>query len=374
MIQYNHVCKTFGQGSGSVNAVDDISFEIKKGHLVAFLGPSGCGKTTLLRLTNRLVSLTRGKICINDQDIMTWDSVKLRQSMGYAIQEIGLFPNKTVFGNIAVVPRLLKWDEKRIKERVNELLLMLQLDPQTLKDRYPAELSGGQQQRIGVARCLAADPEILLMDEPFGAIDPINREGIQNEFLRVQDKLKKTIAFVTHDMHEAIKMGDRIAIFKTGKLVQYDTPEIILTKPANQYVADFVGSDRALKVLGLLKANTVKNKVYDNVVQGKDNSMEALNKIQGGDSESLIVLEEDKPTGYVNEKSLKGVDVEVNKVAEPFSMIVEEKHSLSDILAYMLLSKTSLLPVVDNNGNISGIIRFSDIQKSIRDIYAKNDE
>lgn len=374
MIQYNHVCKTFGRGSDSVNAVDDISFEIEKGHLVAFLGPSGCGKTTLLRLTNRLVSLTRGKISINDQDIMTWDSVKLRQSMGYAIQEIGLFPNKTVYENIAVVPRLLKWDEKRIKDRVNDLLLMLQLDPQTLKDRYPAELSGGQQQRIGVARCLAADPDILLMDEPFGAIDPINREEIQNEFLRVQNKLKKTIAFVTHDLHEAIKMGDRIAIFKAGKLVQYDTPEIILTKPANQYIADFVGSDRTLKVLSLLKANAVMNKVYDNVVQGKDNTREALNKIQSGNSASLIVLEEDKPVGYVNEKSLEGVDVEVKKVAESFSLIVEEEHSLSDILAHMLLSKTSLLPVVDNNGIISGTIRFSDIQKSIRDIYAKNDE
>jgi osmoprotectant transport system ATP-binding protein len=212
------------------------------------------------------------------------------------------------------------------------------------------------------------------MDEPFGAIDPINREEIQNEFLRVQDKLKKTIAFVTHDVREAIKMGDRIAIFKKGKLVQYDTPEIILTQPVNQYIADFVGSDRTLKVLGLLKASTAMEKVYDNVVQGKDNTREALNKIQSSTSTSLIVLEEDKPVGYVNEKSLKGVDAEVKKVAEPFSMIIEEEQSLNDILSHMLVSKTSYLPVVDNNGNISGTIRYRDIQKSIRDIYAKNDE
>ena len=373
MIHYNHVYKSFGRGTDAVNAVEDVSFQIEKGKLVAFLGPSGCGKTTLLRLTNRLVPLTGGSIIINDQDIMAWNGVKLRQSIGYAIQEIGLFPNKNVYGNIAVVPRLLKWDEKQIKERVDELLLMLRLDPDAVKNRYPAELSGGQQQRIGVARCLAADPDILLMDEPFGAIDPINREEIQNEFLRVQEKLKKTIAFVTHDIHEAIKMGDRIAIFQAGKLIQYDTPEIILTRPANRYISEFVGSDRMLKVLSLLKAMDAMKKTYENVVQAEENTNEVLNRLMDSNIETLIVLDEGKPTGHVDQDSLKSADTKVKNVATPFSKIPFENESLRDVMSCMLVSKVRHLPVVDTQGVISGTISYSDIQRYIRNIYGKDD-
>ncbi len=374
MINYNHVYKTFGQGSDVVNAVEDVSFKIEKGHLVAFLGPSGCGKTTLLRLTNRLIPLTRGNISINDQDIMAWNGEKLRQSMGYAIQEIGLFPNKTVYGNIAVVPRLLKWDEKRIKERIDELLLMMRLDPDAVRNRYPTELSGGQQQRIGVARCLAADPDILLMDEPFGAIDPINREEIQNEFLTVQERLKKTIAFVTHDIHEAIKMGDKIAIFQAGRLIQYDSPEIILTCPANQYISDFVGSDRALKLLALIKACDALKKDNLNTVNGEVNTREALNKLRDRNLESLIVLDEGKPAGHVDENSLKALDTRVKNVAKTFPKIVKEEESLRDVLSCMLVSKTTYLPVVDDQGTISGTISYRDLQRYIRNIYAKDDD
>lgn len=374
MIKYNNVFKIFGQGANAVAAVDDVTFDIRKGHLVAFLGPSGCGKTTLLRLTNRLIPLTRGNIIINKQDIMAWNGVKLRQSMGYAIQEIGLFPNKTVYGNIAVVPRLLKWKEKRIKDRVDELLGMLRLDPSTVRDRYPAELSGGQQQRIGVARCLAADPDILLMDEPFGAIDPINREEIQNEFLRVQADLKKTIAFVTHDIHEAIKMSDKIAIFRAGKLIQYDTPEVILTRPANRYISDFVGSDRTLKVLGLLRTADAMAKVDDNVIQLSANTHEALGKINGSKFDSLTVLDNARPVGYVNKESLEGVEAELKNVITPFSGIVNEKSSLRDVLSQMLVNTVRHLPVVDDHGDISGTIRYSDIQKCIRDIYSSHEE
>ena len=374
MINYKHVYKTFGQGVDAVNAVEDVSFEIKKGHLVAFLGTSGCGKTTLLRLTNRLVPLTRGSISIDDQDIMAWDSVKLRQSMGYAIQEIGLFPNKTVYGNIAVVPRLLKWDEMRIKDRVNDLLLMLRMNPDTVKNRYPAELSGGQQQRVGVARCLAADPDILLMDEPFGAIDPINREEIQNEFLTVQESLKKTIAFVTHDIHEAIKMGDKIAIFHAGRLIQYDSPEMILTYPVNQYVSDFVGSDRTLKLLALLKAGDAIKKVFENVISAEKNTQEALSKLKKNNIDSLIILNEEKPLGYVNEEMLKGLDTKVGNVAKTFLRIVKEEDSLRDVLSFILLSKVRYLPVIDVNGNISGTIGYGDLQRCIRKIYSENNE
>ncbi len=374
MIHYNHVYKTFGQGTDAVYAVEDVSFQIEKGKLVAFLGPSGCGKTTLLRLTNRLLPLTRGSIIINNQDIMAWNGVKLRQSIGYAIQEIGLFPNKTVYGNIAVVPRLLKWHEKQIRERVDELLLMLRLDPDAVKNRYPAELSGGQQQRVGVARCLAADPDILLMDEPFGAIDPINREGIQIEFLRVQEKLKKTIAFVTHDIHEAIKMGDRIAIFQAGRLIQYDTPEIILTRPVNQYISDFVGSDRVLKVLSILKALDAMKKVNEDVVQSEENTVVAFNRLMESNLDTLTVLDEGRPIGHVNEDVLRGVDTKVKDVAIPLSKIIGQEESLRDVMAYMLVSKAVHLPVVDNNGVLSGSISYRDIQEYIRNIYGKDDE
>ncbi len=370
MIQYKHVHKIFGEGPNAITAVNDVTFKIKKGHLVAFLGPSGCGKTTLLRLTNRLLSLTRGNITINKQDIMAWDEVKLRQSIGYAIQEIGLFPNKTISGNIAVVPRLLKWDDNKIQERVDELLLMLQLDPAAVRDRYPAELSGGQQQRIGVARCLAADPDILLMDEPFGAIDPINREEIQNEFLRLQAELKKTIVFVTHDIHEAIKMGDEIAIFQAGKLIQYDKPEIILTCPTNKYIADFVGSDRALKVLGLLYARDAMQEGCENTIQSSASTQEALALLKDHDFHSLIVISQSKPLGYVNTKSLEDQNGKVKNVVESYSRVIKEDDTLRDALSHMLINDVSYLPVIDRNGSLSGTLGYSEIQKHILDIYA----
>jgi len=374
MIQYKSVNKFFGDGPDAITAVKDVTFDIEKGHLVAFLGPSGCGKTTLLKLTNRLLPLTRGNILINEQNIMAWDEVKLRQSMGYAIQEIGLFPNKTIYGNIAVVPRLLGWEGKKIQQRVDELLLMLQLDPGTFRDRYPTELSGGQQQRIGVARCLAADPDILLMDEPFGAIDPINREEIQNEFLRVQAKLKKTIAFVTHDIHEAIKMGDKIAIFQAGRLIQYDTPEVILTCPADKYIADFVGSDRTLKVLGLLRARDSMVKVHKNVVQASAGTQAALKFLEDSDFHSLIVVSQSKPVGYVHEKSLRNDNTKVNDVVEPFPQIIKEDDTLRDVLSYMLTSDLRYLPVIDSHGDLSGTVSYEDIQKRILDIYAQSDK
>ena len=252
-----------------MTAVNDVSFKIVQGEVVVFLGPSGCGKTTLLRMTNKLESVTDGTISVGGRNIREIDPVRLRRSMGYVIQQIGLFPNKTIFDNIAMVPRVLKWDREKINDRVRTLLELVKLDPEIYSQRYPVELSGGQQQRVGVARALAADPKILLMDEPFGAIDPINRDKIQDEFMRLQTRLKKTIAFVSHDIHEAIKMADRIAIFKAGRLIQYDTPEMILTQPRNKFVSDFVGADRALKVLGLIRAREAMNKNPKKRSQGR---------------------------------------------------------------------------------------------------------
>lgn len=372
MIRYEGVTKIFGSGGEAVTALNEVTLNIGKGQVVTFLGPSGCGKTTLLRLTNRLITLTRGTITINGRDIMTVDQVKLRQSMGYAIQAIGLFPNKTIYGNIATVPHLLGWDEKRIRERVDELLLMLRLEPDVFRNRYPAELSGGQQQRVGVARCLAADPEILLMDEPFGAIDPINREEIQNEFLRVQGKLKKTIAFVTHDIHEAIKMGDKIAIFQDGRLIQYDTPEIILTRPKNKHIADFVGADRALKVLGLLRTGEAMNKKPKNVLQASVDSREAMKFLEEKGFQHAIVIQHSKPIGYVTSKLLKYENTEVKDIVEPYPVFVGMYDTLRNAMSYMLMHDMRVLCVIDDNGDFIGTISLNNIQKCILNIYAED--
>jgi osmoprotectant transport system ATP-binding protein len=370
MITYDHVSKIFGAGKSAVTALDDVTFEIPEGETVIFLGPSGCGKTTTLRLTNKLDSITRGAIYVQGRDITEIDPVKLRQSMGYVIQEIGLFPNKTIAQNIAVVPRMLGWEKQKIDDRIDELLAMVKLDPEIYRDRYPAELSGGQQQRIGVARGLAADPEILLMDEPFGAIDPINREQIQDEFLRVQNKLRKTIAFVSHDIHEAIKMGDKIALFDEGKLIQYDTPEAILTQPKNKFVADFVGADRALKVLGLMRTRDAINKKPKNVLKAEQPANEALAHMEEKNLRYGIVLERGKPVGYVRTKDLKYEEGPTRDQAARFPAFSEERQTLRDVLSIMLMHDLLVLPVVDDSGDFIGTISLHDIQKAILSIYS----
>ncbi|MFL5837925.1 MAG: ABC transporter ATP-binding protein [Solirubrobacteraceae bacterium] len=228
-----------------------MSFEVPAGDICVLVGPSGCGKTTAMRMVNRMVSITSGDILLDGRSVMDRKAHELRREIGYAIQQIGLFPHETVADNIATVPKLLGWPKERIRARVAELLDMASL-PQELAGRYPAQLSGGQRQRVGVARAIAADPSIMLMDEPFGAIDPITRDRVQNEFLRLQGQLRKTVVFVTHDIDEAIKVGDRIAILRQGgRLAQYDTPDAILRRPADEFVAQFVGADRALKALAL---------------------------------------------------------------------------------------------------------------------------
>jgi osmoprotectant transport system ATP-binding protein len=369
MISYRGVTKIFGYGPEAITAVKDVTLNIKPGEIVVFLGPSGCGKTTLLRLTNRLLSLTSGEIQINGQDIMSWNPVNLRQSMGYSIQEIGLFPNKTIYGNIAVVPYLLGWKERRIKDRVYELLSMLGLEPDIFKDRYPVELSGGQQQRIGVARSLAADPDILLMDEPFGAIDPINRERIQDEFLGIQSKLGKTIAFVTHDIHEAIKLGDRIAIFKDGRLIQYDTPEIILAFPSNRFISDFVGTDRALKTLGLYRVYEVMRKKPDIVIQGSMSRLEALNRFGPEDLANVIVIHGSKPMGYVDIRTFRNKGTLVRDAVIEYPVLINFNDTLRDVMSHMLMHDIRNFPVIDNNGDLTGVISHDDIRKHIARVF-----
>ena len=257
MIKFKGVGKTYPGSERAV--VNDLSFEIPEGEICVLVGPSGCGKTTTMRMVNRLIEPTEGEILIDGEPNTAMSGTQLRRKIGYAIQQIGLFPHRTIAENIATVPSLLGWERHRTRARVDELLELVGLDPEDYRDRYPAELSGGQQQRVGVARAMAADPPIMLMDEPFGAVDPITRERLQDEFLSIQNNIKKTIVFVTHDIDEAIKMGDKIAILKQGGfLAQYDTPEDILSNPNSEFVASFVGNDRILKRLSLTRVEEME--------------------------------------------------------------------------------------------------------------------
>jgi osmoprotectant transport system ATP-binding protein len=246
MIEFDNVTKEYPDGTV---AIDNVSFTVERGTTTVLVGPSGCGKTTTMKLVNRLEDPTSGTVRFDGTDVQDLDKIDLRREIGYVIQEIGLFDHMTVRDNVATVPELKGWETERIDDRVDELLDLMDLPPTTYRGQYPTELSGGQRQRVGVARALAADPDVMLMDEPFGALDPITREDLQNEFLDIQSELDVTILFVTHSIDEALKMGDKIAIYDVGEVVQYDTPAEILRSPANDFVEDFIGADRALKQL-----------------------------------------------------------------------------------------------------------------------------
>jgi osmoprotectant transport system ATP-binding protein len=256
-IVFDHVTKRYGNSPRP--AIDDLSLTLPAGDICVLIGPSGGGKTTAMKMVNRLISITEGDITIDGTSVKALDLTELRRGIGYVIQQVGLFPHMTIEANVATVPRLLGWDKQRTRERGRELLELVGLDPDEHGRRYPAQLSGGQRQRVGLARAMAADPPLMLMDEPFGAIDPITRERLQNDFLRLHEEIRKTVVFVTHDIDEAIKMGHRIAILREGgKLAQYGTPEEILAKPADEFVARFVGADRGLKRLALRRLDEVE--------------------------------------------------------------------------------------------------------------------
>ena len=258
MIKLEHVTKNFA-GSNRP-AVDNLDLHIEAGTTVAMIGPSGCGKTTTMRMINCLETPTRGRVLVNGNDVANTDPKQLRRTIGYVIQQVGLFPHMTIARNIATVPRLLGWDKARTDRRIDELLELVSLDPAVMRNRLPHELSGGQRQRVGFARALAADPAIMLMDEPFGAIDPITRVRLQDEFRQILKKVSKTVVIVTHDIDEAIKMGDRVAIMRDGHLLQYDSPEAILANPANEFVKNFLGPDRTIKRLSLINVASVMTK------------------------------------------------------------------------------------------------------------------
>ncbi|MDI5962878.1 betaine/proline/choline family ABC transporter ATP-binding protein [Streptomyces sp. SL13] len=301
MIRFEHVTKRYPDGT---TAVDDLSFEVAEGELVTLVGPSGCGKTTTMKMVNRLIEPTEGRILLDGEDIAKLDPVVLRRRIGYVIQQVGLFPHKTVLENTATVPSLLGWPRRKARERATELLDLVGLDPKVHGDRYPDQLSGGQRQRVGVARALAADPPVLLMDEPFGAVDPVVRERLQAEFLRLQSQVRKTVLFVTHDIEEAVRLGDRIAVYGNGRIEQFDSPASVLGAPASPYVADFVGSDRGLKRLSVTPIEP-GDLVAPPVVHLDDPAGRAADRLRAENAQWAVVLDGDGTLhGWVSAEAL----------------------------------------------------------------------
>jgi osmoprotectant transport system ATP-binding protein len=346
-------------------AVDRLTLEVPAGEICVLVGPSGCGKTTAMRMVNRMIEISDGDIVLDGRSVRDRKPAQLRREIGYAIQQIGLFPHLTIADNIATVPKLLGWSRDRIRARVDELLELVQLDATATRARYPAQLSGGQRQRVGVARALAVDPPLMLMDEPFGAIDPINRERLQNEFLRLQHEIRKTVVFVTHDIDEAIKMGDRIAVLQQGgRLAQYASPAELLTSPAGPFVESFVGADRALKRLALQRVREI-DLWRAPLVRAGEPVAEARAKVAESDLPyPLLIDDEGRPLGWLSERALAGdhVTAELGSGAEP---VVELDDVLRDALADLLQHETQYGPVVDARGRVAGVLSVEVIGQAL---------
>jgi osmoprotectant transport system ATP-binding protein len=369
MIKLENLTKAFETPSGTVIAADRINMDVADGEICVLLGPSGCGKTTTLKMINRLVEPTSGKIYIDGKDTDQYDPVELRRTIGYVIQQIGLFPNMTVEDNVCVVPKLLGWDMARARKRASELLSTINLDPAIFLKRYPKELSGGQQQRVGVARALAADPPVLLMDEPFGAIDPINREVIQDEFLKMHRRLKKTVMFVSHDIDEAVKMADKIAIFRAGKLEQFDSPDNILAHPASTFIADFVGTDRTLKRLRLVKVADAMQPQSPRV-SGDEPVEQAVALMNAHGHEFIVVVDsDDRPHGYVDLEALRdrAGPVGEHRVLLPATIRVED--DLRAAVSMMFMHDVRWLACVDRDGAFAGFITQPGITRMLGETY-----
>jgi osmoprotectant transport system ATP-binding protein len=368
VVAFEHVTKRYG-GPDAPPAVTDLTLAIPAGEVCVLVGPSGCGKTTTMKMVNRLIEPTSGRITMGGEDVMSLPPVELRRRIGYVIQQVGLFPHLTIGDNVAVVPKLLRWKPSRVRERVDELLELVGLEPATYRDRYPNELSGGERQRVGVARALAADPPVMLMDEPFGAVDPIRRDRLQNEFLRLQEQVRKTIVFVTHDVDEAIKMADRIAILQRGGiLAQFDTPSAILANPASEFVERFVGADRGLKRLSLARVRDLDLIEAVTLRAGEDRAdiRRRLTRVDELDY-ALLVDDHDRPLGWIDKHDLAGDGPIDPDAAKPGAPTVEPETTLRDALSALLGSSVQLGAVVDDRERVIGLISVDAIGERLRE-------
>ncbi|WP_405614474.1 betaine/proline/choline family ABC transporter ATP-binding protein [Streptomyces sp. NBC_00076] len=350
-------------------AVDSVTMEIKAGEIVVFVGPSGCGKSTTLKMINRLIEPSGGRIRINGEDVTDMDPVRLRRQVGYAIQASGLFPHMTVAQNIALVPKMVGWPKGRIKDRVEEMLDLVGLDPGEFHGRYPRQLSGGQQQRVGVARALAADPPVLLMDEPFGAVDPITRDHLQDELIRLQHELRKTIVFVTHDFDEAIKLGDRIAVLREhSHIAQFDTPEAILTNPADDFVSGFVGAGAALKRLNLTRVRDVEITDYPTVAVD-DPLQEIFTKLRSSSTNEILLIDRHgRPYKWLRRGDLMRAKGSLARAGTLVSDTVTRDATVRDALEAVLTDSAGRVAVTGRRGEYTGVVDVETLMNSVHEL------
>ncbi|MEU8483468.1 betaine/proline/choline family ABC transporter ATP-binding protein [Streptomyces sp. NPDC048641] len=364
MIRFDQVTKRYADGT---TAVDDLSFEVGEGELVTLVGPSGCGKTTTMMMVNRLIEPTSGRIFVDGEDISKADPVKLRRRIGYVIQQVGLFPHRTILDNTATVPALIGWKKSKARARAAELLDLVGLDPKQYGSRYPEQLSGGQRQRVGVARALAADPPVLLMDEPFGAVDPVVREQLQDEFLRMQAAVRKTVLLVTHDIEEAVRLGDRIAVYGQGRIEQFDTPGAVLGTPATPYVAEFVGADRGLKRLSVTEIQP-DDLEQPAVTRVGESARHAAARLRGEDARWAVVLDADGDLhGWIgiDEVSLAGEDGVVGELAHRMNAWVPVGAPLKQAFGEMLQHDAGWVAVLDG-ARFLGVLTPAKLHEALR--------
>ena len=371
MIEFQNVYKSYKDKK----ILENINLMIEDNSIVVLIGESGCGKTTTLKMINRLIEPTKGKIMINGKDIKKTNPIKLRRSIGYVIQQTGLFPHLTIRQNIELISKLEKKEKKMIQEKTMELMKMVGLS-EDLLDSYPSELSGGQQQRVGIARAFATDPDIILMDEPFSALDPITRSSLQDEVIRLQDKLKKIIIFVTHDMDEAIKLADKIAIMEQGKVVQYDRPEKILKQPANEFVRNFVGEKRIWDSPKLIKVKDIMME-HPNCCKENFSVFYCLNKMRMNKTDTLLVIDnEQKLKGILYADSLFNINYE-NKKAKDFIeddfITASPNDNIVDLLKIMKENNIKLVPVVDSKNKLKGLITKSSLITSLSQQFLESE-
>jgi glycine betaine/L-proline transport ATP binding subunit len=364
LIVFEQVIKKYNNQDKA--AVDNLDLHIQKGEICMLVGPSGCGKTTTMKMINKLIKATSGKIYIDGMDIDQVDPINLRLDIGYVIQDTGLFPHMTIADNIATVPKEKGWSRNKIRNRVDELLELMDLDPEIYRDKKPKDLSGGQKQRVGVARALAADPPVMLMDEPFGALDPITRGKLQDEFLRIQEKIGKTIVFVTHDIDEALKMGDKIVVMRDGRVVQFGSPNEILSNPADEFVSELIGGNSNLKMMNLMKCKDIMRLIPN--VDSRESSKAALKIANEHDVKNLLVTDHgQKLLGYVSYGSLASNDTVVSNLIKEIGETVTPKTTLQDVLSKMFSLGKKTVFVSGTKGTVEGIVTMDDLLKAVKD-------